>query len=332
MSHPRRLFALVAILALPLLPAAANAATANALQNVNVRSGPASTSAVVGQLQQGDTVDISKCQGTFCYVTFGKAKGGWVSASYLTRDHVQKAPSKTLIPNGPVIASARPNLPKGSFPPAYNGGGTPGYGAAPSYAPPPYNDGPVATAQGGAGYGDADPGPYAGRNSGSIVTLPADSGDVVASTGGPRPQADIPDVYDPAGDGPMADSGDGFAPDDGPVGPPPDWNSPEPAWHGGGRFGPGARFAALDRPGMARACFFSDDEQDSFCLGAGQSMSDFGNTPNRIYSLRNPRGLKVTICGVGGPHACRIFDTSGPVIMPDNAAIASISVDPPDGY
>jgi len=323
MSHPRRLAAFAAFVALPLLPMAAYAATANALQTVNVRSGPAATYGVVGQLQQGDSVDISKCQGTFCYVTFGNAKGGWVSASYLTRDHVQKAPPTTPVPNGPVIASVKPNLPKGSFPPAYSG------------TAPAYNDAPVVT-QGDAGYDDAGTAPFAGRNSGSIVTLPPDSGDVVASTGGPRPQVDIPDVDNSADDGAMADN-DAVAPDDAPLDAPgPDWNrGPGIGMHANvGRFGVGARFAALDRPGMARACFFGDgnDGQDDFCLGVGQSVSDLGNTPNRIYSLRNPRGLKVTICGVGDPHACRIFDSSGPVTMPDNVAIASISVDPPDGY
>ena len=323
MLHPRHLAVFVALMALALLPAAAVAATANALQTVNVRSGPASTYGVVGQLQQGDAVDISKCQGAFCYVTFGNAKAGWVSASYLTRDPVQKAPSTTLMPNGPVIASAKPNLPNGNFPPAYNGGA------------PAHNGGSTATAQGDTGYSDESTAPYAGQNSGSVVTLPQDSGDVIASTGGPRPLVDIPDVDN--SDGAVADDGDAVAPDDGTVGAPaPDWNGgPGVGWHANvGHFGVGARFAALDRPGMARACFFSDsgDDQDGFCLGAGQSVSDLGNLPNRIYSLRNPRGLKVTICGVGDPRACRIFDASGPVVMPDNVAIASISVDPPDGY
>ncbi|MEO8881976.1 MAG: SH3 domain-containing protein [Devosia sp.] len=326
MLRPSRLAAFAAFIAVPLLPAAAVAATANALQTVNVRSGPAATFGVVGQLQQGDAVDISKCQGAFCYVTFANAKAGWVSASYLTRDHVQKAPSTTPIPNGPVIASAKPNLPKGSFPPAYTGGA------------PAYDNSPSVVAQGDTGYDNGgNVPPYRGPGNGSIVTLPPDSGDVVASTDGPRPQVDIPDVYNSnadSGDGPVTDNGDPIAPDDSLGAPPPDWNRPGPGWHAnGGRFGVGARFAALDRPGMARACFFgSGGDQADFCLGAGQSMSDFGNLPNRIFSLRNPRGLKVTICGVGASHTCRIFESSGPVTMPDNVAIASISVDPPDGY
>ena len=319
MLHPLPLAAFAAIAALAMTPLPASATTANALQTVNVRSGPATTYGVVAQLQQGDAVDISKCQGSFCYVTFENGRTGWVSASYLTRDHVQKAPSTTLIPDGPVIASARPNLPNGSFPPAYSSGA------------PAYDNAPAVVARGNVSYGDGgNVPPYAGAGNGSFVTLPPDSGDVVASTDGPRPQVDIPDVYDngPGSDGPAADNSGAIAPDESQfAAPPPDWN--RLGWH---RFGAGARFAALDRPGMARACFFGSGDQADFCLGAGQSMSDFGNRPNRIFSLRNPRGLKVTICGVGDAHTCRVFISSGPVMMPDNVAIASISVDPPDGY
>ena len=197
--------------------------------------------------------------------------------------------------------------------------------------------GSAAASQGNAGYADTgDVPPYPSQNNGSVVTLPPDAGDTVASTNAPRPQVDIPDPDGSAGDDMSADNAGDQTPDDGTFNAPaaqPDWNrGPGVRWHDG--FGPHPRLAALDRPGMAQACFFGngDDAEPGFCLGAGQSVSELGNSPNRISSIRNPRGLKVTICGVGADHACRIYESSGPVMMPDNAAIASISVDPPDGY
>lgn len=121
-----RLAAFAALL-LPLLPAGAMAAAATASQNVNMRSGPATTYGVIGLLQQGDDVDVRQCEGDFCQVA-AAGKTGWVKATYLTRDAVQKpaapqiasAPPAADLPpldaDSPGIASAAPD----AFPPAYD--------------------------------------------------------------------------------------------------------------------------------------------------------------------------------------------------------------------
>ena len=122
--------AFFAALMLPLLPGAAMAAAATAAQNVNVRSGPAVSFGVVGVLQQGDEVDVRQCEGDFCQIA-GAGKSGWVKATYLTRDAVQKpaapqiaatspaAPVTTLPPRDAAPAAAS-NAPPAAFPPAYD--------------------------------------------------------------------------------------------------------------------------------------------------------------------------------------------------------------------
>jgi hypothetical protein len=127
-----RLAAIAALLLPALLPASAMAAAATAAQNVNMRSGPATTFSVVGQLQQGDAVDVRQCEGDFCEVN-GLGKTGWVKATYLTRDAVQKpaAPQIAAAPDAADLLpldSAHPapemaiqdDLPSASFPPAYD--------------------------------------------------------------------------------------------------------------------------------------------------------------------------------------------------------------------
>src|SRR4051794_22695130 len=89
-----RLATLVALL--PLLPVSAMAAGATASQNVNVRSGPATSYGVVARLNQGDAVDVRQCEGQFCQISFG-SQTGWVSATYLTRDFVPKAAAQPQI-------------------------------------------------------------------------------------------------------------------------------------------------------------------------------------------------------------------------------------------
>jgi hypothetical protein len=350
-SSVRRLGLAAASTLLPLLlPAAAFAATATASDNVNVRSGPGTQFGVVAQIQQGDAVDVSKCQGSFCYVTYTGGKAGWVSASYLTRDSVAKPQPSPQ--DEPIIASAKPGQPPapakpaapqiasvppapGGYPSAYGAGhGNPGH--SPDFAPLPGSDG---------GYADVNGPAYTGRADGSVVTLPPDAGDVIASTdrpGAPRPKADIPQAD---GTGPGGD----FIADDGSNGPydsvpeagftppqPGDGWSPLPVPQVGWRLhrGPGARFADLpEGPGRARACFLSEGgDGRQFCLGVGQSVSELGNRVDRIYAIRNPRGLKVTICSNGARNDCQVYDTSGPIDLPPDAAMASVTVDPPAGY
>jgi hypothetical protein len=341
-------------LLLPLAPAAALAAAATASQNVNVRSGPATSYPVLTQLHRGDAVDVRQCEGSFCQVTFGTNGTGWVSATYLTRDYVPPAtPAPPIVatttPSRPTTSSDLPPLPSG---PRGPGGGPSDFGApgVASAAPPAHGAMPLPQGTFPPAYGDdenpspgdmaaagppdtGDPGladdgaPY------SSVTLPDDSGDVIASTGDvPRPQADVPngarsgpdDEYaDLGGDSPdAADMPGDVGPyaDDGPYGPPRGW---------GGRFGgPGGWRGG---PGN-RACFVSGSNfgGQSFCLRAGQTVSDLGPWSRRIYALRNPRGLVVTVCTFGPGHDCHVYRDSGPIFLGE-AGVASISVSPP-GY
>jgi hypothetical protein len=380
-AAPRRFTAFALLAAIVVCaPLPALAVDATAAQNVNVRSGPASTFGVVAQLQRGDTVDISKCQGTFCYISFGNGKG-WVSANYLTRDSVPKAP-ENVVPSAPqIIATAKPNLPKAgvtieppqthiasaapqlpmaggqparSFPPAYNGAvpnnATTGsvnlpYAGAPHSAPSDNADQGYANVQnsdtqnlGGPnsgyrdpGYGDDNTPAYASNDDGQDVTGQDSAGpDESDARGVPRPKADIPNV---APDGPVGDVAvmpgnvpEAAIPDDN-AGPSDDWAlGPRAAWHD---HGPAGRLASLD--GRDRACFFSDGGS-RFCMGAGQSRDQFGNWNDRVASIQNPRGLKVTICSTGDARDCHVYTSSGPVLLPGDATIASISVDPPAGY
>jgi hypothetical protein len=65
--------------------AAAIAAPAVASTTVNVRSGPGTGYGVVDVLRPGEPVDVSRCQGTWCYVA-RSGPDGWVSAAYLDAD------------------------------------------------------------------------------------------------------------------------------------------------------------------------------------------------------------------------------------------------------
>lgn len=325
MAHIR--FAAFAALPL-LLPGAAFAAAATAAQDVNVRSGPATSYGIVGKLQAGQSVDVRQCEGSFCQVTFGTATG-WVSANYLTRGMAAKptAPQVAAAPpamrssdlppltqstaaaappaySAPRVAAVPPHeamaLPRGAFPPAYEGGGS---------SDEDYAD-------------DADQGDDAGFDAPprSAVHLPDDSGDVIASTdaGAPRPHADIPDVAPIGPDDGYADFG-------------PDADSAYPVpgnaggWRSYGRFH-GPRYAG--GPG-GRVCFFTDDEfgQDGFCLRAGQSISDLGDWSHRIVAMRNPRGLPITVCSPAAYAECHVYRDSGPLLSA--RGIASITVAEP---
>lgn len=102
----KRLFvsALGAVALLAYAPAAL-AAAATASASVNVRAGPGTSFAVLTQLRPGESVDISQCKGTFCYVTH-EGTPGWVSANYLTRG---------TVPAPTIAKAAPPAVP----PPAY---------------------------------------------------------------------------------------------------------------------------------------------------------------------------------------------------------------------
>ena len=356
-------FRLLALAALPILaPTSVLAAAAAASQPVNVRSGPATTYGIVDKLEAGEAVDVRQCEGSFCQVTYG-GKSGWVSAAYLTRDYVPRAPATIeaargatapttvtttttadlppVSPGGPAtprVASAAPAagasmpLPAGTFPPAY-GDAADSATNADSYGGP--GDG-----SGGDGYASSDSG-YPGQPR-SSVDLPDGSGDIIVSAGDgvPRPKADIPNgAFTGPTDEVTAGGGSSDFVTYADIG---DLSSPAPSVDD--RYGPGTgwrgRFAAsgrfgwrgrvIDGPSGGQACFFSghDFGGDGFCLRAGQTVAELGPWSDRIFMLRNPRGLLVTVCSAA--RECRVYDSSGPLV-PGRAGFASISVAMP-GY
>jgi len=62
---------------------AAQAAPGVTTANVNLRSGPGTNYAVLDTVLRGTTVDVQRCQGSWCYVE-KPGPDGWISASYLT--------------------------------------------------------------------------------------------------------------------------------------------------------------------------------------------------------------------------------------------------------
>jgi uncharacterized protein YraI len=73
----------VATTAIVVFLPAAQAAPGVATANVNVRSGPGTGYGVVDVLQRGQSVDVQRCQGSWCYVV-KSGPDGWVSSSYLS--------------------------------------------------------------------------------------------------------------------------------------------------------------------------------------------------------------------------------------------------------
>jgi uncharacterized protein YraI len=73
----------VAAAAVVMFLPAAQAAPGAVTGNVNVRSGPGTNYAVLDVARRGETVDVQRCQGSWCYVVRPGADG-WVSASYLS--------------------------------------------------------------------------------------------------------------------------------------------------------------------------------------------------------------------------------------------------------
>jgi uncharacterized protein YraI len=74
--------AVAATAAVVFLPAA-YAAPGTVTSNVNVRSGPGTSYAVVDTVRRGTSVDVQQCQGSWCYIS-KPGPDGWVSASYLS--------------------------------------------------------------------------------------------------------------------------------------------------------------------------------------------------------------------------------------------------------
>jgi len=101
--------AVVATALVVFLPAA-NAAPGVVTGNVNVRSGPGTSYAVVDTLARGTQVDVRRCQGSWCYVE-KPGPDGWVSASYLSTQGRPVNPSQPGLsfgfqvggPDGPTI-------------------------------------------------------------------------------------------------------------------------------------------------------------------------------------------------------------------------------------
>lgn len=75
----------VAAAALAVFLPAAQAAPGYATTNVNVRSGPGTSYAVVDTLVRGQQVDVRRCESRWCYVV-KSGPDGWVSSSYLSAD------------------------------------------------------------------------------------------------------------------------------------------------------------------------------------------------------------------------------------------------------
>lgn len=68
------------------------AAQAVATGNVNVRSGPGTGYGVITALRRGDSVEVTGCQGGWCYVE-KRGPDGWVSANYLSARNRASQPS-----------------------------------------------------------------------------------------------------------------------------------------------------------------------------------------------------------------------------------------------
>ena len=260
---------LVAALLLPLAPLSAFAAAATASASVNVRSGPDASYSVVTRLQAGQAVDISKCQGTFCYISFA-GTGGWVSASYLTRGNVAKPANMAPAPQ---VAVTKP------FPQAFT---------------------PTS----------------------SVDVAIADSGhfSIPAPRNIPVPQADVPGGA-LMGPDDEADAGSFSIP-----APSGGWDMAASGEYGGPLRGFRRRLMA-EADGHGEACFFEgpDFAGAGFCLREGQSLASLGRWTDRIVSIRNPDGLRVSLCAETGPN-CRVYAASTGELPDFGEPVSSITV------
>src|ERR1700743_2971516 len=82
MSVRRVAFGFAAALAAAMLPAAADAATAVTVSNVNLREGPSTDYPVITTLPANTAVEIEGCAQGWCKVDYAGA-AGWMSEDFL---------------------------------------------------------------------------------------------------------------------------------------------------------------------------------------------------------------------------------------------------------
>lgn len=83
------------------------------------------------------------------------------------------------------------------------------------------------------------------------------------------------------------------------------------------------------RPGRDEVCFYENVNYGGsrFCLEDGESIRAIGGRWNdRISSIRNPDGLRVTVCDDYGYRDCRTYTTSARSLGGLNDRISSIRV------
>jgi hypothetical protein len=288
-ASPRILSLALLALLTPLAPATAFAAAATASQEVNLRSGPATSYDVIGQLPAGQAVDVRQCEGKFCQVAY-EGKTGWVSSSFLTRGAASGEPqTAAIVPTRPTPAANA--SPSAILPPAY------------STTPPTAN---VADNTNDEDFSAPDAPRPRMDVPGARTFVPGDDDDM-AST-------------DNSGDDDAFATDDGSSDDNDSMAPPPDF--------GPRGFGPrGFRrdFAGLNN-GPDRACLIDAEGGSGFCIREGERIDMPGRWAGHTMLLRNPQRLNVTVCTV--PDDCRTYLASGPVLV-GGRTIASISVAEP---
>lgn len=347
---PLRL-AVLGALVVPLLPAAAFAASAVTSQSVTMRAGPADTFGPVAQLKRGDNVDVRQCEGNFCEIVFN-GKTGWVSADYLTRGAVPpgapkppkvatstpKAPAPAPAIEAPKVATAAPEAvvppapkpvlePKVAelpLPPAASASPKPAAmpkPAAPKIAsaepsklpkPKPHRVLPLPPA-----YAETAPGAVTPRAAieAEVVPLP-----------GPRPKVDIPadrprdyalaDLPPPPRD--IGDDGDAWGPPGEVIGPIGSGDWPRHPRRDIGAF----------EAGGAHACFVDPEVGSGFCVREGDRIVAPRRWARHALELRNPARLNVVVCDSSGD--CRTYQSSSPLVL-GGRGIAEITVAAP-GY
>jgi hypothetical protein len=359
---PLRL-ALLGALALPLLPAAAFAASAVTSQSVTMRAGPADSFGAVGQLQRGANVDVRQCEGTFCQVRFD-GKTGWVSADYLMRGPVPetakpatvaKSPPATSAAAAPQVAATTPKVapeptataeppkvatvtPKTIIPPAPKPAAEPKVANLPPVPPAPAATSPAkpAALPKIASTGEALPVPKPkprpvlppppAYDQTAPAAAPRTAEAEVLPLPGPRPKANIP--ARPSRDFALAD-----------VPPPPrdigdddaDWGPP------GEVIGPVGvddwpRHRRRDFAGFgaggAHVCFVDPRGGSGFCVREGDRIVAPHRWARHALELRNPGRLNVVVCDLGGD--CRTYQSSAPLVL-GGRSIAEVTVAAP-GY
>lgn len=113
MKTNRNLIALAAaVFSVLATTAAALAAPAQATGAVNVRTGPGTGYAIVDQLFAGENVDVTQCQGGWCYVQHN-GPDGWVSGNYLSTNNPPPPPPQNDDPDcgfGLTVGPGGPNF------------------------------------------------------------------------------------------------------------------------------------------------------------------------------------------------------------------------------